>query len=323
MATPVVPSTPSAPGAGPVTTGGQPPKPPGPPVARGRRRMPAGRYWRHVGWRHVVGLATLAFAFYPVVWVLSAAFTPGAGLSGQQLIPENPSTENFRILLNGEQVPFVRWLANSLVISSITAAGAVFMSALAAYAFSRMRFRGRRPALLSLLLVQMFPQLLAIVAIFSLMVSLGAIFPAIGFGSQVGLVLVYLGGALGMNTWLMKGFFDTIPESLDHSARVDGAGHALIFFKIVLPLVRPILAVIGLLAFIASLNDFLVASVLLRDENRFTLAVGLTRFIQDQFGANWGVFAAGAVMGGLPVIVLFMYLQRYLVAGLTQGAVKG
>jgi arabinogalactan oligomer/maltooligosaccharide transport system permease protein len=274
-------------------------------------------------WRHAVGLAVLAFAFFPVVWVLSAAFTPGAGLSGQTLIPEDPSWQNFTTLLSGDTVPFTQWMVNSLVISSVTSIGVVFMAALAAYAFSRMRFKGRRAGLLGLLLCQMFPQLLAMVALFTLMVSLGAIFPAIGFGSRGGLVLVYLGGALGMNVWLMKGFFDTVPDSLDKSATVDGASHVRIFFQIIIPLVAPILAVIGLLTFIATFNDFLIASVLLRDQERFTVAVGLTQFIQDQFGANWGVFAAGALMGGIPIVLLFMFLQRYLVSGLTQGAVKG
>jgi arabinogalactan oligomer / maltooligosaccharide transport system permease protein len=294
------------------------------PTPRRRKSYgPGGSFWRSAGWRYLVAIIVLVFAFFPVVYVVSAAFTPGAGLSGQKLIPDNPSFENFETLLNGDTVPFTKWLVNSLVISTFTAVGSVFMAALAAYAFSRMRFRGRRPGLLGLLLVQMFPQLLAIVALFSLMVSIGGMFPSIGFGSRVGLVLIYLGGAMGMNVWLMKGFFDTIPDTLDKSATVDGAGHALIFFKIIVPLVRPILAVIGLLTFIGTINDFLIASVMLRDEDKFTVAVGLTKFIQDQFGANWGVFAAGALMGGIPVVLLFMFLQRFLVSGLTSGAVKG
>ncbi len=269
------------------------------------------------------------FALYPVVWVLSAAVNPESSISSAQgLIPANPTLNNFRELLAGQlsdgtRVPFLRWLWNSMLVSGTAALGTVFLCALAAYPFSRMRFKGRRTGLLTLLLVQMFPQLLAMIALYLLMVSLSGIFPAVGLGTRTGLLFVYLGGALGLNAWLIKGFFDTLLKDLDESARVDGATHAQIFFRIILPLAAPVLAVIGLLAFIATINDFLIASILLRDEQDFTLAVGLSRFIQDQYGQRWGPFAAGALMDGLPVVALFMYLQRYLVSGLTAGAVKG
>lgn len=284
--------------------------------------MAAQRWFRELGWRHLVAVIAVVFALYPVVWVVSAAFNPAGGINAQQLIPDEPSLRNFRVLLEGD-VPFLRWFANSMLISGSAAVLTVFLCALGAYPFSRMRFRGRRGGLFSLLLIQMFPQLLAITALFVLLIGIGRVYPAIGLDSRLGLLLIYLGGALGINTWLIKGFFDTIPRELDESARVDGATHAQIFFRIILPLAAPILAVIGLLAFITTINDYFVASVVLRSENNFTLAVGLSRFIQDQYGQRWGPFAAGALMGGIPVIAIFFWLQRYLVSGLTRGAVKG
>jgi arabinogalactan oligomer/maltooligosaccharide transport system permease protein len=171
----------------------------------------------------------------------------------------------------------------------------------------------------------MFPQLLAFVAIFVIMSNIKDVFPGIGLGSRAGLVLVYLGGAMGVNTWLMKGFFDTIPIELDESAKVDGATHTQVFVKIILPLVAPILAVVALLSFILLLNDFILASAVLGqgDPENFTLSVGLFRFLSDRFNARWGLFSAGALLAGLPVVVLFQFLQRYIVSGLTQGAVKG
>ncbi len=289
---------------------------------RHRGARPSPRVWfRDLGWRHVVGLAATAFAFFPVVWVLSAAFNPAGSLSSQQLIPADPGLDNFRTLIEGS--PFWAWLLNSLYIGGTASVITVLLSALAAYAFSRMRFRGRRVGLLFLLLVQMFPLLLAVVALFLLFSALGEVFPFIGLGRREGLILIYLGGALGVNTWLMKGFFDTLPTDLDDAAAIDGASHVQIFLRIVLPLAAPILVVTGLLAFIAVFNDFLLASVILSGERNLTLAVGLQAFIATQYGARWGPFAAGAVIGGIAPIALFMYLQKYQVSSLTSGAVKG
>jgi arabinogalactan oligomer / maltooligosaccharide transport system permease protein len=285
-------------------------------------RSPRGRWWRELGWRYVVALLALVFALFPIVWVMSASINPTGTLSGQQLIPEGANLNNYRRLFDGS-IPYARWYMNTLLVAGTAAIGTVFLCAMGAYAFSRMRFSGRRLGLLSLLLIQMFPQLLAVVALFLLMLRIGDVFPAIGLGSPFGLILIYLGGALGINTWLMKGFFDTIPTELDESAKVDGATHAQVFFRIILPLAAPILAVIGLLSFIFSVNEFLIASVILTDENSYTLAVGLARFIGERFDFRWGPFAAGTILGGLPVIVMFAFLQRYIVSGLTQGAVKG
>jgi arabinogalactan oligomer/maltooligosaccharide transport system permease protein len=169
----------------------------------------------------------------------------------------------------------------------------------------------------------MFPQLLAFVAIFLLLTGLQETFPAIGLNSRLGLIMVYIGGALGVNTYLLKGFFDTVPREIDESAKIDGASHAQIFFTIILRLVTPVLAVVGLLSFVAALNDFIIASIVLQDPDKQTLAVGLYRFISQRFSENWGVFAAGAFLGALPVVILFQFLQRFIVSGLTAGSVKG
>jgi arabinogalactan oligomer/maltooligosaccharide transport system permease protein len=279
---------------------------------------------RSLGWRHLVAWLALAFAVFPVLWILSASFNPTGTLVSQRFIPSDLSLENYRELLGGS-VPYLSWFRNTVVIAGVASLGNTLLSAFAAYAFSRMRFRGRRTGLLAVLLVQMFPQTLAFVAIFLIMANIGDVFPAIGLGSQAGLVLVYLGGAMGVNTWLMKGFFDTIPVDLDESARIDGASHTQVFFRIIFPLVAPILAVVFLLSFIFLINDFVLASAVLGqgDPEKFTLAVGLYRYLSDQFNLRWGPFAAGAIIAGLPVILLFQFLQRFIVSGLTQGAVKG
>jgi arabinogalactan oligomer/maltooligosaccharide transport system permease protein len=276
---------------------------------------------RRVWWRHAVGVATVAFALFPIVFVLSAAVNPRGTLSSTDLVPAGASADNFSRLL--ADTPFPRWFLNSLLIAGLSAAAAVFVGALAAYAFSRMRFRGRRVGLLSLLLIQMFPQFLAIVTIFLMFSTITDLWPAIGFNTPWGLMLLYLGGALGVNTWLMKGFLDTLPRELDESATMDGATHAQVFFRIILPLTAPILAVTGLLAFIGTVNEFLIANVFLTDSDAKTLAVGMYGLIAGERNSNFGVFCAGTLLTAVPTVLVFQLLQRYIVSGLTSGAVKG
>jgi arabinogalactan oligomer/maltooligosaccharide transport system permease protein len=276
---------------------------------------------RRVWWRHAVGVATVAFALLPIVFVLSAAVNPRGTLSSTDLVPAGASADNFSRLL--ADTPFPRWFLNSLLIAGLSAAAAVFVGALAAYAFSRMRFRGRRVGLLSLLLIQMFPQFLAIVTIFLMFSTITDLWPAIGFNTPWGLMLLYLGGALGVNTWLMKGFLDTLPRELDESATMDGATHAQVFFRIILPLTAPILAVTGLLAFIGTVNEFLIANVFLTDSDAKTLAVGMYGLIAGERNSNFGVFCAGTLLTAVPTVLVFQLLQRYIVSGLTSGAVKG
>lgn len=285
-------------------------------------RRPFKRYFRETGWRHLVGIAVTIFALFPLLYVFSASLNPGGTLLTANALFSNLDFSSYAQLFQMSRHPYGAWFVNTLVIGLVSAAGTVLLGALAAYAFSRMRFTGRRFGLTTLLVVQMFPQMLAMVAIFLLMVAIGDIFPALGLNSRIGLIMVYLGGALGVNTYLMYGFFNTVPSSIDEAAKIDGAGHARIFFTIILRLVAPILAVVGLLSFIGTASEFVLASVILIEPENQTLAVGLYKFVADEFSKNWSVFAAGAVLAAILPVGLFLALQRYIVGGLTAGSVK-
>ncbi len=274
-------------------------------------------------WRHAVLLMFLTFALFPILWVISASFNPANTLVGQSLIPPTVSLVNYKEVFTNEQYPIALWIKNSIVIGIITSTLVVVMTSLAAYAFSRFRFTGRREGLFTSLLVQVFPQMLAAVSIYLLVLSIGKFIPGLGINTHAGLIMVYLGGAMGVNAWLMKGYFDTIPTSLEESAMIDGASPFQAYYLIILPLARPILAVIFLLQFIGTYSEFILASVLISSSEKYTLAVGLQFFIHDQYASRWGVFAAASVLGALPIIILFLFLQKYLVSGLTSGAVKG
>ncbi|MFC8599257.1 sugar ABC transporter permease [Isoptericola sp. NPDC057191] len=282
--------------------------------------MSAGRWARELGWRHVVGVVAVLYAVFPIVYVVSASLSPNGTLTGSNELFAQVSTVNYAAL---SATKFWTWMGNTLVIGVATAVGTVLMGAAAAYAFSRFRFAGRRVGLTSLLIIQMFPQMLAFVAIFLLLISLGQVVPVLGLNSKLALICVYLGGALGVNTFLMYGFFNTVPRELDEAAKIDGATHAQVYWTIILRLVTPILAVVALLSFISTFGEFIIARVVLQSESNWTLAVGLYGWVSSLLEANWGLFAAGAVLSAVPVLALFLFLQKYIVGGLTAGSVKG
>ena len=285
-----------------------------------RVRMKPGRWFSELGWRHLVGVVAVVFAAFPLVYVLSASLSENGTLTGSNTLFAEVSGANYAEL--GESM-FWTWVGNTLVIAVATSVGTVLMGAAAAYAFSRFRFTGRRAGLTSLLIIQMFPQMLAFIAIFLLLLSLGDVVPALGLDSKLALICVYLGGALGVNTFLMYGFFNTVPRELDEAAKLDGATHAQIYWTIILRLVAPILAVVALLSFISTYGEFMIARIILTSESNWTLAVGLYGWVSSLREANWGLFTAGAVISTIPVLALFLYLQKYIVGGLTAGSVKG
>lgn len=291
-------------------------------TTRIERRKPTrrSRWWMEVGWKYPLAALVVFYAAFPLVFVLSASLDSRGSLSAAQQLFSDVSLANYQELM---ETKFFTWFGNTLIIGFASAFGAVLMGAAAAYAFSRFRFKGRRFSLTSLLILQMFPQMLAFVAVFLLLLSLGNVVPALGLNSKIALICVYLGTALGSNTFLMYGFFNSIPHEMDEAAKIDGATHAQIFWKMIIPLVTPILAVVGLLAFISSFAEFVLARIVLVSDDNWTLAVGMYQWVSDQLSARWGIFSAGTIIAAVPVLILFLALQRYIVGGLTSGSVKG
>ncbi|WP_296632525.1 sugar ABC transporter permease [Rhodoluna sp.] len=287
-----------------------------------QKKKSFGRWFREVGWRHLVAWVVILYAIFPILYILSTSLSNDGSIQNGTLFGAF-NLSNYAELFTSKDYPFLTWAWNTVYIASIVAVVSVFMSALAAYAFSRLRFAGRRVGLLSLILIQMFPSILGLVAIFGMLSTLTDFLPAIGLGTHAGLILVYLGGSLGAGTYLMYGFFNTVPIEIDEAARMDGASHAQIFFTIILRLVAPILAVMALLSFIGTTSDFVLASIVLEKQESLTLAVGLGGLIGNPFSKDWAMFSAGAVLAATPIVILFIALQKYIVSGLVGGAVKG
>jgi ABC-type maltose transport system permease subunit len=298
--------------------------------------------------RLVIAAILIFFSIFPVLWIVSSSLNPANSLATAKLIPDNWGFDNFYILLPTEDsvvrqwsedllghdifphapegkyiFPFWAWWWNSIKIASISTILSLAITTTAAFAFSRFRFQGRQTILKAILLIQVFPNLLALVAIFLMIAEVGDIIPWLGLDTHAGLILVYTGGAMGINIWLMKGFLDTIPRDIDESAMVDGASHWVIFSRLILPLLRPILVVVGILSFIGTYGDFVLARILLKTQEQYTLMVGLQIFTSGQFSQKWGPFSVGALLGALPIMIIYIALQDQIVGGLTRGAVKG
>jgi len=285
-------------------------------------------------WRKLAAhflLLLCAAVLFPFLVVISVSLRPGNFASGS-LIPDSISLEHWRYVLgfpypgpNGEMLtpdlPVLRWLWNSVKVATLSGGVTLLLSTTAAYALARMRFRGRRQLLTGLMLMQMFPAVLALVAIYAIFDRLGAAFPAIGLNTHASLVLAYSGG-IAMHVWTLKGYYDTLPVEVEEAARVDGATAWQTFYRVLLPMALPILAVVFLLSFIGAIIEYPVASVLLSQQDQLTLAVGAKLFVHEH-NFHWGDFAAAAILSGLPITAVFLLAQRWLIAGLAAGGVKG
>jgi maltose/maltodextrin transport system permease protein len=276
-------------------------------------------------------LLFIALIMFPFLVVVSISFREGNFTTGA-LLPENPTLEHWYLAFGLEftradgtvvQPPYnvLLWMFNSVKIGFISAIGIVTISTISAYAFSRVRFAGRGWLLDAMFIIQMFPTTLALVALFAIFDSLGAVSPILGIDSHWALMLVYMYGVT-LHIWTLKGYFDSVDPALDKAAQIDGATPWQTFRFIFLPLAVPMIAVVFVLAFIGIINDYPLASVLLRREDNLTLAVG-SRLYLNEFKYLWGDFAAAAILSGLPITVVFLMAQRYLVSGLAEGSVKG
>ena len=280
-------------------------------------------WFKDYGWRHLIGLIFVTFAIYPILFVLTNSFADFANLSNSKLIPSGLTLKHYRLLSGDPLVPYFTWLFNTYKVAFIASIFNVFLGTLAAFAFSRLQFKGRRAGLLTLVIVQMFPSFLAFVAIYLLFFQINDVAPFMGLGTHLGLILVYLGGSIGFNSWLIKGFMDTISPSLDEAAKIDGATDYQVFSKIIAPLSRPILVVIFVITFIGIYSDFILAAIFLKDKNLWTVAVGINTVFIDDFNADWGVIAASSVIAATPIAILFIFFQKQITGGLTAGSVKG
>ncbi len=287
------------------------------------------------GWRllaaHAGLIAMCALVLFPLLMVVSISLRPGNFATGD-IIPKELSLEHWKLALgipytaaDGRVVeppfPVLRWLWNSTKIAAISAFFTVILSTTAAFAFARMQFRGKNPLLSAMLLLQMFPPVLALVGIFAIFDTLGSFVPALGVESHWAVILAYVGG-IALHIWTIRSYFYTIPVEIEECAKVDGATHAQSFLYILLPMAVPILMVVFVLAFIGSMIEYPIASILLRQVDHLTLAVGSRYFLYEQ-NYLWGDFAAAAVLSGIPITVVFLLAQRWIVSGLTSGGVKG
>jgi arabinogalactan oligomer/maltooligosaccharide transport system permease protein len=270
---------------------------------------------------HLALVVLVAVVLYPVMLVCKKAFEPGRDFAlSASPIPKEVTLDHFRTLFgsrgsHGEHL-FVRQALNSIIIALATTVVGVFLSCTAAYALSRFRFPGRKAGLTTFVVVQMFPATLLIMPLYVVLDKLGLL------NSITGLVLVYSTTAIPFCVWTLKGYFDSLPRELEEAARIDGASPWLIFRRIILPLAKPGLAVTGLFSFMTAWNEFILASTFMTSESRYTLPV-LIQSSVGQFSTQYGIFAAGAIVTSVPVMAVFYVLQKYLVGGLTAGAVKG
>lgn len=291
-----------------------------------KRGLDTVRHWP----LHILLAIMVVITVYPLLWVFTVAFSGQQGLSIVQTPqdptvldrlraitpwPEHVTWSNFAAVFRDQ--PFSRWLGNSVVVASATTVLGVFLACTAAYAFSRFRFPGRRAGMMSFLVAQMFPGTLMMIPLYIIIVKW------LGLGSSwLALILVYSTTSIPFCVWMLKGYFDTIPKELEESALMDGASVQTVFLRIILPLAKPAIAITALFSFMTGWNEFILAATFMNKESMYTAPVGL-RFFVGGFSQQWGFFAAGAIITAIPVVVLFLVLQKYLVSGLTAGAVKG
>lgn len=261
-------------------------------------------------------LITMAvMVLYPVLWIVGASFNPGSGLSSATMIPENGTFEHYKRLF--EETEFPNWYKNTFMIAFFNMIASVLLTTTTAYVFARFKFVGKKIGLLTILILQMFPSFLGMIAIYMLFLNFGLL------NKPLALVLIYATGQIPYNTWLVKGYLSGIPSSLDEAAKIDGANKVQIFTKIIFPLSKPIITFVAVTQFMAPWFDFILPRFVISSDAKKTLAVGLYEMISGSTNNNFTMFAAGAVLVAVPITIIYSFLQRYLIEGVTAGANKG
>lgn len=263
---------------------------------------------------HIVLAVTAVFSIYPIIWIIMSSFNPGSALFSSTLIPKKITFNHYTELFIKKD--FGLWYMNTLKIAFFTMLLSLVLVIITAYALSQFRFKGRRFGLMSMLVLQAFPGFMTMIAIYLLLLQINLL------NTHLGLILVYSGGAIPGGAWLVKGYFDSVPRSLPEAAKIDGASNMTIFIKVMIPLSMPILTFVALSNFIAPWMDFILARLVLRSADKKTLAIGLFEMVSGRMNTEFTMFAAGAVMVAIPITLLFILLQRFIIQGLTEGASK-
>lgn len=264
----------------------------------------------------VIGLMTVVIC-YPLAWAVGLSFNAGTSLYSSTIIPKEPTLEHYRWLFTSPESNYLTWYKNTLYVSTVSSLLSILFTSMTAYALSRFQFVGRKSGMYVFLLLQMFPVMMAMVALYIFLNLIGLL------DTLIGLIMIYVGGQIPFNAWLVKGYLDTISRELDDAAKIDGAGPIRLFIKILLPLITPILAIVALTNFMLPIFDFILPSIILHDKSKYTLAVGLYHFVTEKYSNNFTVFTAGAILIAVPIAGIYLFLQKYFISGLAAGGTKG
>jgi len=272
--------------------------------------------------KYAIALVLCACAAVPFLWIVSTSFNAARSLLGANLIPSVLTTKNYIDLLSNPNLAFGKWMLNSLKVSSISVTIIVMLTCLSAYALSRFRFSGKKGVMMGIIIMNIFPGILAMVAIYIMMQQFGNYIPFLGLNTHGGLICVYVAGSMSINVLMVKSYIDSIAVELDESAIIEGATYWDVFWKIIFPVIKPMVVTVSILAFMTTYGDFVIANLLLKGNDNITVMVGIYQFTQQRFDTNWGIVTAGTILAAIPAIILFFVSQKYIISGLTLGAVK-
>lgn len=272
--------------------------------------------------KYALAAVLIVFAVLPFIWVLSTSFNAAKSLLGAHLIPKETTINNYIDLLSNTDLPFAIWMLNSFKVTAISVILIIFVTCITAYSLSRFRFRSKKSVMMTIMILNVFPPILAMIAIYTMLQQLGGYIPFLGLNTHGGLILIYVATGMSINTLVVKSYIDSIPPELDESALIEGATRWQTFWLIVFPVIKPMVITIGILAMMATYGDFVIANLLLKGNDKITVMVGIFQFTQQRFNTDWGEVTAGTVLAAIPVIFVFFFTQKHILSGLTSGAIK-